>query len=354
MKKVVLLLWSLCSINSVQAEVPKAPVGVRPCCAFGMDLKAQVGAIPVPFFSLENVLGDEDIGAHHYNDGGESVAGSLFGFADEKNGILYTRLGGFIDTAHVRDTADYTFYLYKLNQQNLGENVQVTLPAELRVRQIRWIEHPTDFYSKERNERSAKAAAFTAFRLAQWHEIAQWFGMVSVSGFKEYASAFSSEDLYSNMLGALIAQHILLEHPSVTKREFQHMMDLRFHSALNKLDVQPKAIARQKMQQLDGQWWDSSRRLPDKWVVLFRDYHLALSLLPHAPGASMTLSLEPEFADEQPIEDWVRLELIADKKEGAFAELPQSLKSEAVWQSHHFQTLADFARMSDEKTHPQR
>ncbi|MGL4834986.1 MAG: DUF4056 domain-containing protein, partial [Shewanella sp.] len=51
-----------------------APTGVRPCCAFGYDLKAQLGGIAVPFFSVGNVLGVESLGHHRYNQGDQSLS----------------------------------------------------------------------------------------------------------------------------------------------------------------------------------------------------------------------------------------------------------------------------------------
>ncbi|HAS63238.1 MAG TPA: DUF4056 domain-containing protein [Vibrio sp.] len=351
MKKAALLVLSLMS-GMVHSQQLEAPIGVRPCCAFGMDLKAQLGSIPVPFFSLENVLSASEVGSHHYNDGSESVSGSLFGLNDEVNGIVFTDKGGFIDTAHVRDTADYTYYLFQLNLQNLGDNVAIDLPSELRVRRVQWLKQHSPLTEQERVQRSAQAAAFTAYRMAQWHEIAQWFGMVSVSGFKEYASAFSSEDLYSNMLGALLAEAILLEQPDICQDGFSKAMDSAFQQALAQLEVQPQSVAREKMKQLDGKWWDSSRRLPDKWVVLFRDYQLALSLKPNYPGAGTRLNIDDHFVDQQSIEDWVKLELHASDKEKSFMALPQSLKSMSVWHAQEFQQLADFAQAWDYRTHP--
>ncbi|OWA85706.1 hypothetical protein BV377_29140, partial [Klebsiella pneumoniae] len=42
-------------------------------------------------------------------------------------------------------------------------------------------------------------AGHLAFEIALWHEIAQWYGFQSVPGFSEEISAFSPEDLYSNL-----------------------------------------------------------------------------------------------------------------------------------------------------------
>lgn len=351
MKKTALLLLSLYS-GLVHAQQLKAPVGVRPCCAFGVDLKAQLGSVPVPFFSLENVLSSSEVGTHHYNDGSESVSGSLLGLNEEANGIIFTELGGFIDTAHVRDTADYTYYLFTLNQHYLGRAAHLDLPEELRVRRIRWYEQKKQLSEKEKLDRSAQAAALTAFRLAQWHEIAQWFGMVSVSGFKELASAFSSEDLYSNMLGAKLAKQVLLDNPKLDQTGFSKAMDTAFKQALKDLKAQSKAVTKEKIQQLDGDWWDSSRRLPDKWVVRFRDYHMALKLTPNYSGANHELSLSATFADQLPIDQWMSVEFRATDNEEAFSSLPKSLSAKSVWTPNDYQQISDFARTSDAHSIP--
>ncbi|EHK9062723.1 DUF4056 domain-containing protein [Vibrio parahaemolyticus] len=351
MKKTALLLLSLYS-GLVHAQQLKAPVGVRPCCAFGVDLKAQLGSVPVPFFSLENVLSSSEVGTHHYNDGSESVSGSLLGLNEEANGIIFTEQGGFIDTAHVRDTADYTYYLFTLNQHYLGRAAHLDLPEELRVRRIRWYEQKKQLIEKEKLERSAQAAALTAFRLAQWHEIAQWFGMVSVSGFKELASAFSSEDLYSNMLGAKLAKQVLLDNPELDQTGFSKAMDTAFKQALKDLKAQSKAVTKEKIQQLDGDWWDSSRRLPDKWMVRFRDYHMALKLTPNYSGANHELSLSATFADQLPIDQWMSVEFRATDNEEAFSSLPKSLSAKSVWTPNDYQQISDFARTSDAHSIP--
>ncbi len=109
--KVIFLLVAILCHTAVAQTNP--PVGVRPCCAFGYDLKAQLGGIPVPFFSVGNVVDADQIGQHHYNDGSQSVSGNFLGFGDEQNGLIFTQEARFIDTAHVRDTADFTFFLYQ-------------------------------------------------------------------------------------------------------------------------------------------------------------------------------------------------------------------------------------------------
>ncbi|CAE6961560.1 hypothetical protein ACOMICROBIO_LMKGKHOH_03906 [Vibrio sp. B1FIG11] len=176
--------------------------------------------------------------------------------------------------------------------------------------------------------------------------------MVSVSGFKELASAFSSEDLYSNMLGAKLAKQVLLDNPELDQKGFSKAMDSAFKQALKDLKAQSKAITKEKIQQLDGDWWDSSRRLPDKWVVRFRDYHMALSLTPNYPTASHELSLSATFANQQPLNQWMSVEFRANDKEKSFSELPKSLTSKSIWTPVDYQQISDFARSVDNKTRP--
>ncbi|GAL24650.1 hypothetical protein JCM19239_7250 [Vibrio variabilis] len=207
-----------------------------------------------------------------FNDGSASVVGSLFGTSDEVNGLIFTNKGGFIDTAHVRDTADFAFYLYRSLKQREENSYEVNLTPELRERRIVF-ENLDQLNSDNHDE--AKLAALMAFRLAQWHEIAQWFGLVSVGGFKEYPSAFSPEDLYSNMLGALIAYEILKINPEIKQEAFVVLFPDYFRKHLKMLDAQDEDTTIAKLKEIDGIWWDSSKRLPNKWVVKTRDYHFS-------------------------------------------------------------------------------
>ena len=60
-----------------------------------------------------------------------------------------------------------------------------------------------------RTEYAIRLAEWLAFELSIWHEIATWFGWSALSGFPELASAFSPEDLYSNLLGTRLAGQAL-------------------------------------------------------------------------------------------------------------------------------------------------
>ncbi|MGL1147847.1 DUF4056 domain-containing protein, partial [Vibrio parahaemolyticus] len=124
--------WYLDESRYPQLTVPQ---NVRPCCAFGDMQKVKIGAVPVPFFRLSNVVELEEIGPHKFASGiyhyTPSSSSALGHGGSENNGILYTQKGGFIDLAHVRDTADDTMGLFFEILANLGQAHRIDLPAEL-------------------------------------------------------------------------------------------------------------------------------------------------------------------------------------------------------------------------------
>ena len=114
----------------LQEEVPDIPIRkqLRPCCAFGTDLRVRVGAVPIPGFSIGNIIGPNEVGPHTYDSGAltRSSQAGYSGFRHrESNGLLYTCRGGFIDTAHVRDYVDWTTYVATALARNLNAGTTI-------------------------------------------------------------------------------------------------------------------------------------------------------------------------------------------------------------------------------------
>ena len=336
-----LTLACLLSLTTSQTFALNAPEGVRPCCAFGVDLKAAVAGVPVFFFSIGNMLTTEELGKHHYNDNSQGVIKSLFGGGSEKNGLIYTEKGGVIDIAHVRDTADYTFYLYQHILPNLGKDHSLQLENELRTREIKLLANNTKLSEAEKQKISIELAGLLAFQLAQWHEIAQWFGLTSVGSWSEEASAFSPEDLYSNMLGAKIAMEVISSSPNVNVKGFTEEFDKAIIKKLQNMKAVDTDKTAEVITALDGNWWNSNERLPSKWVLQRRDYCLAENLVPNGVKDGKTLSLNTHLSQ------WGLLRLQASDDEHHFSILPTSLTDKNFWSREDFQALADFAYHHD-------
>lgn len=259
------------------------PDGLRPCCAFGYNLKAQALGIPVPFYQLGNVVDADRLGAHHYNDSAFNAISNLLGLGSEQLGLIYTHRGGFIDIAHVRDTADNTLYLFSQLLPRLGQQWQIDLGPELAQRRIQLNAFTPPQNAAKRYTLAAYLAGELAFQMAAWHEIAQWYGYQSVPGFPEEVSAFSPEDLYANLLGARVAIDAILQGGAVSVTAYNSAMETLLPAALHQLGAVSIKQTQRQFDGIDGDWWDSSRRVPEKFLVLKRDYTTDNNRLPNLP-----------------------------------------------------------------------
>lgn len=270
-------LWPVESAKRVTPVVQKLPPpeALRPCCAFGYDLHVRAVGVPIPVYQIGNVLTLDTLGHHHYNDSALGAVKNLMGLSDEQDGLIYTHRGGFIDIAHVRDTADNTFYLFSQIYPKLGQQWRLFYSEELGLRRVQLNAFTPPAGMTQRYTLAAWLAGKIGFELAQWHEIAQWYGFQSVPGFSEEISAFSPEDLYSNLLGARLAINVILQGHAGSVDDYNKAMDAEIHNALVGLNVGTRAETESMFRQVDGDWWNSKRRVPDKFLVLKRNYMLS-------------------------------------------------------------------------------
>ncbi|MFI8416199.1 DUF4056 domain-containing protein [Serratia sp. NPDC078593] len=264
------------------------PDGLRPCCAFGFNLKVQALGIPIPFYQLGNVVDADKLGIHQYNDSALGAINNLLGLSREQVGLLYTRRGGFIDVAHVRDTADNTLFLFSQILPRLGQDWYLDLSAELAQRRIQLNAFTPPHDAAQRYTLAAYLAGELAFQMAAWHEIAQWYGYQSVPGFSEEVSAFSPEDLYSNLLGARLAIDAILQGQAVSIGAYNTAMESLLPDALAQLGAVSIDETQQQFAGIDGDWWNSHRRVPEKFLVLKRDYETGDNRLPMQPPFERT------------------------------------------------------------------
>ncbi|MGI9590116.1 MAG: DUF4056 domain-containing protein [Myxococcota bacterium] len=258
------------------------PTSLRPCCAFGADLKVRVGPVPIPL-SIGNVVDVDSLGRHRYDGGLVTVGNDVrAGFvATENNGMIYTCRSGFIDMAHVRDYADWTVYLSRALEPLVETGGVLELPEEAghRLVYVTAVDGET-LDALGAGPLALEIAAWLAFQLSIWHEIATWYGWSALAGFPETVSAFSPEDLYSNLAGILMARAVLRDHPELSLEGFNDAMDQAIHQGLHRVGALPEPLSRACAEAVDGAWWDSAYRLPAFDLVRRRNLDVGRELTP--------------------------------------------------------------------------
>jgi hypothetical protein len=190
----------------------------------------------------------EHLGTHHYE------------FTlNEKNGMLYTCKGGFIDIAHVREAADRTAYLQNITYQNLVQGnktftFHVIEPSQYWVT-LSYPEDWNDYTEKEKRmiarEISIDLGQYLAHTSLIWHEIITWYGFATSGIFPDTISAFSPEDTYSDILGTWLATQALRDK----RVTYDEAMTKLLYQTLEELEVQPAHVAHEAAKQIKGQWY---------------------------------------------------------------------------------------------------
>ncbi|MBS9443535.1 DUF4056 domain-containing protein [Photorhabdus heterorhabditis] len=322
-----------------------SPKGFRACCAFGYNLKTQLLAIPIPFYQISNVLDADNLGEHHYTNSFFGNVAALTGISNEKVGMIYTRRGGFIDISHVRDTADNAVFLFSQIWPRLGEEWHIELSNELASRRIQFYQFMPPATTEQRYTLSAYLAVKLAFELAVWHEIAQWYGYQSVPGFSEKVSAFSPEDLYSNLLGARLSLSLILAGQVPSMKQYRLSMQAILPPALRELEALSADETRKMFERVDGIWWDSKRRVPDNRLILQRDYHTHSNRMPNMVPTERQQPLRlalPQQYSGYVLSELAELQLWPGRQ---MQELPVP---ESYWNVNDFPQLAEKAKEQQE------
>ena len=244
-------------ISADELDPPPAKV-IRTCCAFGSDLRLA----GLPFYKKNDIISVDELGRHEF-----------LGGKDEGNGIIYTYRGGFIDLGHLRDYADWTYYLHKViisNRYNT-EPIQIALGVEGGEKSLT-IMLPEDFDECF----AVSLAGKIAYDLSLWHEIATWFGASYIPLIPERYSSFSPEDLYSNLLGIKLGSAAIQ-----SGLEFEEAMTrilLQYMDSLQAVDSIKDTY--EMMNKVENLWWSNTKPLPSKQVLLKRYFDRDAFLLP--------------------------------------------------------------------------
>jgi hypothetical protein len=297
---------------------------IRTCCAFGTDLKLSI----LPGLKKTDLTSIELMGKHHY-----------LGHHSEKNGILYTRRGGFIDFGHLRDLVDWTAYIYNLakKSQERGE-IFLSLGFESGEKAL-MIKVP----ATEKEEDLVILAGRIAYDLSIWHEITSWFGASAVPLLSEKFSSFSLEDTFSNLLGTKIAAAAILSDlpydEAVTAIIHQTLIDLEAVSSIEE--------SYQVMESVREIWWTRKVPLPGNGIMIQRKLGAYSTMSPLlAPGwesknqTPFQLSLPERTSDNIPLSEFYTISVDANNKVPIRKIFPE--RRDRMVTQNDFQVIIDY------------
>jgi hypothetical protein len=335
----------------------KLPQTMRPCCAFGTNHKVQFGALPIPLIRMSNTISFEEIGAHSYD--ASAFTRSSFRKtkrnSTENNGLIYTEKGGMLDTAHIRDTADLTVALFYYFYENIGKTTTVELRRELGKATMKLKAFDASkFSNKERWLLASALAARKAYQMAVAHEIAQWHGYRSFELFSEEVSAYSPEDLYSNLLGAKVASTVINNKLALSSESFNKHMTIWLEKTIQALEPASKYETNELLMTVDGTWWDSDRRLPSKELVIKRNYNTSDVQTPLLIASNKT-KLQPKTIKLTKYLYGIDLDKLAYysfevdvRYRKKFSHIPEKIWKDGI-DTYDFQRIADYDEIEDKK-----
>lgn len=230
---------------------------IRTCCSFGTEMQL----VALPGIKLTETTSLDKIGPHQY-----------LGHPSEGNGIIYSRRGGFIDLAHLRDQCDWTAFLYiQLLANKSNGRLNMVLGYEGGEKSLN-----VNIPSTLNNADLVKLAGKIAYDLSVWHEIATWFGASTIPFVPERYSSFSVEDPYSNLLGVTIGMQAL-----ESELPYERAVTTIIDQTLKDLEaVQNEAETYMAMEAVRDVWWTRDKKLPSSKVLIQRHLDVYSCLQP--------------------------------------------------------------------------
>jgi hypothetical protein len=197
-------------------------------------------------------------GVHFLDPGDLGSHGYRYSWS-EKNGIVYACGAGHVDIAHVRKAADWTGFLAATTFESLKrEEIEFSFKLREPSRYFVKLTYPENWErlapkDKERiaHHVSIELGQYFAYVAATWHEILTWFGYRPKAFQSEFPSAFSWEDVFSNLLGTHIAVLALED----AEHDFSESVTLALDRELKNLGAQPAQTARRAAEKVRGLWF---------------------------------------------------------------------------------------------------
>ena len=277
----------------------------RPCCILSPTV-----------FGTNNIVEIGDLTAHSYSYTGGVRSG-------EKNGLLYTCNGGFVDLGHLRDVADWTGYLAARTKEMLGQGGGTfTMTPDGATSMVVKISDDSQgrpgagSAASVPDELAITVGQRIAYDRAVWHEIWTWFQLSP--GARN--SSFSPEDNFSNLLGALVGGDALR-----SSKSFDTAVVDALAARLAPLDPVSKADTEKAYDAIKATWVDGTKQLTDPDYLQRRHLDALGTVTPWlvsgVPGCSSPTATSltapdgftwPPEASATPLSEYYSLEIEVD------------------------------------------
>jgi hypothetical protein len=228
-------MWSAMGELEFTGGLPRGP-GFRICCLLSPN-----DVVPDIIFGSGagglGVVDPSELGDHR------------FGVSNDVNGIIYSCSGGFLDVAHVRDTADLTYYYWQWLSRIDGK-AGTSFPS---FRQggacSLTMDAPFEMWRQ--------IARVFAYWEGLFHEIESWWELTPGG----QQSSFSPEDLVSNFLGGYIGERALeftlAGDEDLQNRFFEGNVTAQITQVLDLFGARTSSITEQALELVKGTWYSS-------------------------------------------------------------------------------------------------
>lgn len=181
----------------------------------------------------------------------------------ERNGIVYTCKGGHIDICHSRIAADNVRYIQDKAKKTLLKDSR-TFDFKLKVEPSTYyvtLDYPPNWKKLSKREKariadevSMELGPYLTYIMTTWHEVLTWFGFKTMAFVPEQPSAFSWEDVYSNVFGTRIGVMALQDK----KHSYNTAVTLAFQKELKNFGIQTRETARKASDKVRGIWYEGT------------------------------------------------------------------------------------------------
>lgn len=226
-------------------------------CSMGGP-KERLGSLPFPgALTLWDAADVHHLGTH------VSETGGFDGLAESSRGTVYTCKAGFVDIAHVRESADWTRFAYegilaalrrgereaRFSDHYQGEyRVAISIPAA-------WSRYTPEARRSEEERAARIAGQRVAYLAMTWHEAATWFGERVIPFISEDRSAFTYDDTTAHVIGVRLGGEAILLLERGEAASFDQAMTTVLDRELARIDGRTPEETYVAAIAVEGRWW---------------------------------------------------------------------------------------------------